>query len=379
MQSGKLDTWRAERRLRNRWFEVVSPEGELPLRIENKASTSDSVIRGVAAGACFVAAWMIAGDSFGIEFGTYERLRPILPMLAVVAGLWQLAKAVKPRLESGHIEITRDKVTVVEPRLFGRKSWSEPLSSFAGVRWSKRILNRRNNSGGNRDYLHIIDLAHPDDRIFVPLDKWITAGDEPRKLWEQFSALLDLPAIDARDDDVQVRAAGDVDKNIRELARDGKVSTEWDDRPPPQGIGVSHVGGTEQAQEIHLEMFEQPISPMLARVIGGGLVAAALFGVFQGQIFVALLCLGFAYLLFRVMKRSRTHPTELRITREQLSYVVAGAVQETVMLGDVERVKAGTGSVVLETDEGEKIIARNLPPDGLAYVRDIVESAIANA
>lgn len=379
MNFEKLDMRRTERRLKDRWFDIVSPEGTFPIRIENRASTSAAIVGVIGAAVCFAAAWMIAYGVGGIEFGSYGILERTAPVLVALMGAWLLVKAILAQLSRGHIEITRDEVRVLEPGLFKKKSWSEPLTSFSGVRWSTRILNRRNNSGGNRELLHVIDLAHPDDRVFVPLDKWITDGDDPRQTWERLAAALDMPAIDAREGAVHVRAPGDVDKTIKELAHEGKVSTNWTDREPPEGITIHRDGRGEQGHAIWLEMFERPISPLLAMVISGSLVLIAIYGVLQGQVFIAAICLGLAYLLFRIMRRAGTEPAELTITRQDVSYVTNGVPQAKVALGDVERVKVGSGSVVVETDAGEKVIARNLSPEALDYVRDLVESAIANA
>ena len=44
-----------------------------------------------------------------------------------------------------------------------------------------------------------------------------------------------MPAVDARDDTVHVRAVRDIDKTVKELASDGKIPTDWIDREPPEG------------------------------------------------------------------------------------------------------------------------------------------------
>ena len=89
--------------------------------------------------------------------------------------------------------------------------------------------------------------------------------------------------------------------------------------------------------------------------------------------------LGFAYLTFWVSRRSAKTPAELNITASELTYAVNGVTQVSLDLDTIEMVRASKGGVIVETDQGDKRIAGNLPQDALNYVRDLVESALAGA
>lgn len=368
--------------LSNRQISPVSPEGELPLRIENRAGLFGLIYYLVSAAICFAAAVMISATDAVMPPGTYETLWRLAPLLIALLGVSMLARGALSYLRRGETVITRDEVRVTEPGIFTRRSWSAPLDTFQGVRWKKTVLPRSGDSSGHKSYMHVIDLAHPDSQVFVPLTIWTTSGEGPRKKWEDLARLLGLPAIDAREAEHRIRAAEDVDKSVRDLAREGKIETQWDNRPPPDRIKVEHIGDATDpgGQQIRLIMDERPFSPMIAYPVAAVFGLSAIFVFYQGRVLFAAFILLLVFVLLKVTRDAGNRMAHLTLTRQELTYQGLTSLDPvTVPLDAIEAVKTGKGVVLVETDTGDQKIAGNLPDEAITYVRDLVESALATS
>ena len=150
------------------------------------------------------------------------------------------------------IEIGRDFVRVTETGLLGGEHWEEPLSAFTG------ILRRTDAVGGGDIYsnVHLVELVHPDTKKTLQLYQ-ADAEEGIRKLWKKTDAeegihnlwkdaarALNLPALDETADGILAHEPEDLDKSIREVAADGKISVDFDaDTPPPTGITWEQMEG----------------------------------------------------------------------------------------------------------------------------------------
>ena len=207
---------------------------------------------------------------------------PDFSHLPVTIRRWKLGKRQT-------IEIHRDFVRFTERGLFAR-NWEEPLSAFEGVLCRTATEAR----GGGVEVtiwvpVHLVELVHPDTKKTLRLYK--TNEEEGiRKLWEDAAKALDLPALDEIAGGIVVRATEDLDKSLRQLAVEGKVSVDFDaDAPPPRGIVLERAEG-EFRVILGLQAYSYDLYVLLyvflfIFFIGGAfLILLALEGVFEGSL-----------------------------------------------------------------------------------------------
>ena len=125
--------------------------------------------------------------------------------------------------------------------------WRDELSAFRGVR--RRTVSERRGTGRSARHVtrHLVELVHGDENKTLRL---YAAGvdDGIRVLWEQAARALDLPALDETATGTVARPPEDLDKSIRDLAGEGKMTARFDtDKPPPSGIDWDRDG-----RELHV-------------------------------------------------------------------------------------------------------------------------------
>ncbi len=358
------------------------------------------------------------------------------PVIVMVAGLALLARGVVMLTGRRTARFEDGQVTVTGKSLLGSENWSEPLSAYDGVRWREIVVYRRTgvssgSSTSNRPSVYqVLDLKHPDPARCIPL--YVTrlkagahqkleqiaqlvsasakdgtrpkrenfeqldelpATDRTRQKWEHFARLLDVAAIDARGGKPQVRAAADVDKSIRELADEGKIQAEWDGRPTPAGLEVVHEGDPNDAdsQEILVTIRAKKFPVW----VYGGLMAGSAFLVILGAADLAFLPLIFGGGLGAGVvwhwKSEERNPRTVRITRAQLlidtpdpgnkarhDVVDHRAIESVEVSGKHDRSVIGS-QLVIATDREEYKAGAGLSKDGLAWLRDLILSAVAKA
>ncbi len=143
------------------------------------------------------------------------------------------------------IEIRRDFITFTEKGLFSN-NWSEPVFAF------KRVLRRKytvttgaGEHSTSATYYDVI-LDHPDkDKTLLVYRTSVESEDKDiRKLWEVTARALNLPALEKTDEEIVARAPEDLDKSIRDLAAEGKISIDFDpNATPPRGIESRQIRG----------------------------------------------------------------------------------------------------------------------------------------
>lgn len=241
---------------------------------------------------------------------------PDFSRLPVTIHRWKLGKRQT-------IEISRDLVRVTEKGLHASK-WDEPVSAFKG------ILRRRDEEtqsgpaamgfgGGIKVTVHLVELVHPDRRKTIRLYKADTEKDI-KKLWKDAARALHLSALDETIGGIVTCAPEDLDKSIRDLAADGKISAYFDaGELPPKGIVLKQTEG-----ELKVTLRPATKYSNVLEFIGGGLaiflvslgvVSHGDFRIFVGigGVFFVLLG-GVPLLLDRIAKRC------IVITPKELSY-----------------------------------------------------------
>jgi hypothetical protein len=130
------------------------------------------------------------------------------------------------------IEISRDLVKVRETGLFASK-WTEPVSAFKGI---LRRAKEEDRGEGGVVMVHFVELVHPDRKKTIRLYK-ADKEEGIRTLWKDAAHALHLTALDETSNKIVTSTPEDLDKSIRDLAAEGKISGYFDaDRLPPKGI-----------------------------------------------------------------------------------------------------------------------------------------------
>jgi len=136
------------------------------------------------------------------------------------------------------IEISRELVRVTGKGSFAAQ-WDEPVSAFKGILRrtdEDTSIGMPEYGGGMKVTIFLVELVHPDRRKTILLYKSDTE-EVIRKLWKDAARTLHLPALDETSGGIVICAPEDLDKSIRDLAAEGKISTIFDaDTPPPEGI-----------------------------------------------------------------------------------------------------------------------------------------------
>lgn len=315
------------------------------------------------------------------------------------------------------------------------KNWTEPLSSYHGVRW------RRQRSVDDWD-IHVVELVHPEPSRVVPLFsrtsgwakktdtlKWVRdvfnasksgdadmsaleaegmrlarhkTGDDVRDVWEGLAALLGMPAIDARTGEEDVRAADDLDKSIGDLAAEGKVALAWDGRPAPDSLAVKRVSDQAGVQVLKIKLLASA-SPKVVRPacmgIGGLILVLSLYNLHFGWMVSGAIVLGIPFV---ISKLERGRERMLTISTNELAYknpMRQGTIKEdfNVPLSEIERVhiesldytiqggmvrrslakKLTPKQLVISTDQRERGLGLGLDDAALEWLRDYLILAIS--
>lgn len=138
------------------------------------------------------------------------------------------------------IEIDRDMVRIVETGPFA-DNWEEPLSAYEGVLRETEVYEPGFLDRSTGYTYHRVVLLHPDRKRTLRL--YTSHKDDGiRKVWEDAARALGLPALHETPDGTVSRSPKDLDKSVRQLAAEGKLSVDFDaDTPPPRGITWEQV------------------------------------------------------------------------------------------------------------------------------------------
>jgi hypothetical protein len=358
------------------------------------------------------------------------------PIIIMIAGLGLFARGAIMLADRRTARFEGGQVTVTGRSFLRSESWSEALSAYEGVRWREIVVRRwtglsNNTSSNNRPSVYqVLELQHPDPARCIPL--YVTrlragahqklenlakllkrsakdgshpkfedfekldglpAEDRVRQNWEHFSKLLGVPTIDTRGEKQQVRAAADVDKSIRELADEGKIHAEWDGRPPPAGLEVIDEGDADdpdaQAILVTIRAKKYPVW------VYGAILAFCGFFFIMGVVDLALIAVlfggGIGAGVIWHWKSEERNPRTIRITRTQLlidttnpgnatqhDVIDHRAIESVKVSGQYDRTVMGS-QLAIATDQEEYKVGAGLSKDGLAWLRDLILSAVAKA
>lgn len=274
--------------------------------------------------------------------------------------------------------------TVAERGLFGLRKWTEPLSAYQGVMRRTRHVRTR-----NRNYtLYMVDLLHRDEDRSINLYTDTTERGF-RNAWEDYARRLHLPAFEEGEGGVVRREAGDLDKSVGELIREGKVEIDYETLSHrAKGLAVDFQGDTVVVTRTG------PANPwwgsLLAVIFPLVFVAVALFvpdlPMFGRLLFCgmgALFELVFAIGVLRDLtsrQRLRIGPDGVAVSRVSSSGETA---RQEISAADVESVSIAQGSdgwrheVVLAGDSSTLRFGKGLPRTSVDFVLNAILAKFA--
>lgn len=368
--------------------------------------------------------------------------RTLLPVGFVVLALYLFVKSIFGGMgQRKKIQIDGTTVHVQSSSMLGKREWSEPLNSYSGVRWTRFAIheNRRTETARvSTRYRHVIELVHADTAKIVPLflretgraDSLATlalvrkafsskelseegrkdleeeaarlgrqadAGN-PREHWERFSALLNLPAIDARDGAEAVRAAEDVNKSIKELASEGKLDVGWENASPPACLQLKPLGdaGKPETQQLQILIRSGNTPGFLLSVFSGIAALLLIAGLLSMQFGAIVGGLLFGGIVYGIKYLERRNPRSLTVTGGELRYddpmvssrnftMPLDAIEsievrdrDTRSIDSVKTPKLLGKKLLISSDEKEKAVAGGTPEDGLVWLRGYLLNAVAS-
>lgn len=279
--------------------------------------------------------------------------------------------------------IDSEKVSVKSKSLFGKKHWSEPLSNYEG------IMSRSEYHSGGRDRtsytLYIVELYHKDRDKRV--DLYESRSDEGvRTIWEDCCRNLSLPAIEESSSGLIKRDVEDLDKSVRELAREGKVKMDFDPRQqPPAGI-TARVEGDVLA----LTVLKKRVSVPGALI---GLIVLSIpiyFSFFEKKIPIIFGVMGIAFIAIIILGtlwELITKP-QIRIANDRINVIRLTPWGKTkgsqVAISEIEMVKVGKEdgqqqreAVIISTDSGELTVGEGLSRDALEWLKSCITRVIS--
>ncbi len=309
-----------------------------------------------------------------------------IPLVVLGLGLLAGARGVLMLLSRREARFDASAVHVTGRTPFGREEWSLPLSAFEGVAW--RIVRRRRRRGPPRVW-QVIELVHPEPARTLPLHVRQSRADA-RAEWESIARALGLPAIDARDGTPHVRAADDLDKSVRDLAAEGKARLAWQPgSEPPAGLSWQSAGnGGAEALVVRLHARRFPVW-LYAAVAAVGAVLLVV-GLRDGAILGSLIAAAMVGVVAWYWLAEPRRPRELRLTRSDLAVsdpLLPRQGPDSLPLEAIEEIRvvlprsrlAGAGTLLIASDRGEIRTGHGLSAEALAWLRDYLTAAVAEA
>ncbi len=373
------------------------------------------------------------------DFNIHTELHSAAGELPIVLSVTQGRLGGELRQELSTDSAREFTVTATEAAQTGGpgSGWKEDLTAYRGVRWRRQDLGLEGTENRAK-HIHLLELVHEDPARTVPLfagvsgradtgDTWAlvksafsakdasdsekaelraeaerlgrqATGDDVRDVWEGFAALLGLPAIDARGDAESVREAGDLDKSVAELAREGKVDAGWDETPPPPALEVENSaepGGAETLQ-VRINAAKFPRVGMYLLYAVAALMAITGLATGQFGLVIVAIVLGAAPRL--IVKLQVSNPRSITMTRTAIHYKDPSAGRRRssfeLPLSEIESVHVETrndivvsggarnflgNELVLSTDRFEHRLGEGLDDDALEWLRRYILAAIARA
>ena len=312
----------------------------------------------------------------------------VMTLVCTSIGLGLLALGLWLATAKTTITIDTNTISVDKRSIFGQQQWNQPLSAYTGIR------NRdQHNSGGKNSSSYTtyhIEMLHPENQHTLEL--YQSRSDQGlRRLWEDYCRQLHLPAIEGEGEHMVVRDPEDLDKSVRELVREGKLTIDFDpSAPPPEGFTIQ-----EQDRSLIIGL-PQTVGP--GCMVTGGLLILILPAIFiyigffseSGSIVFGLAGLAFlvviiAAVIWHLVARAMLEisPHQVRIfsrTRwgDTKGTTIPANHIESVFIGSPpEQPSSKSRGVIIAGDEQREIIGLGLDETALTWLRNCILAVVS--
>lgn len=279
--------------------------------------------------------------------------------------------------------LSLERVSVTRKSLFGTRQWSEALTAFPGIRYRSEYHSGGENSPSYT--LYIVELVHADPKKAVRLYE-ARAEVGVRGIWEDACRTLNRPAVEGEGASLVIRAVEDLNKSVKELAREGKLHVEIDlSRTPPAGLSL-RVDGTVLEITIQARRYAGMAGALIGFVVSGVFVYVGFFirgaPIFFGLLGSVIMLVVLASLVWMLITQEqiRLAKDELHLRRRTpwgptTGIRISAASVETVRVGRKEN-QGGTG-ILVETDAGTTPLGVGLSSGCLEWLRNCILKVIA--
>ena len=357
---------------------VKADLSDLPQTLDLSPSRAGAVVILVFGAGWSAFSWPLVSQAAG-----QQHLALLFTLLFPLIGLAMILGGVATLFRRRKVTFLGDGVEVEGRGLRGAESWYEPYTGFRGVLHRQEVVRRKNSS----TTYQIIELLHEDPArcvlLYVKPTKKV-----PRERWEDYARRLKLPALEASGADVVARDHKDLDKSLKDLVEEGKVTHAFDsEAPAPSGLYLERQG--EDRLRIVITAARYPLWFLgIFLLAGAGMMVAAittgekpllLFGV--GLLFAGLP----GYMLYRDRRSHRS----LELDRRRLKVIDAlqsdSRGRKDLALEEIEAiaVRKADGNLgrelVISSDRGAVHVGGGLSKPALAWLKDYLTAAIATA
>ncbi len=322
------------------------------------------------------------GLLFMVAEGEFDPMMLFMLIFTVIgAGLFVLGLYLMTHVKT--IRIDGKTVQMDSRWLFGHKVWEEPLANYPGVLQRSEYHSGSKNSSGYT--LYLVELYHEDKKRRLRLyESRSEAG--VRGIGEEYCRQLSKPALEQDGGQMRSRSVEDLDKSVRELAREGKVKIEFDPSvPPPQGLRLSVHG--DALRIVVLKGKFSPLGALLFLSIPMIFIYMGFFiddaPVFFGVVGLVILLFFLGTLVWSLMARM---VLEVRGSGVRLFWMtpwgdtpgvnMASETIESVRIGKPPVGNTTKDAVLIAADERTLPVGQGLPVPALEWLRNCILAVV---
>jgi hypothetical protein len=275
--------------------------------------------------------------------------------------------------------IDKRQITFSSRSLFRSKQWVEDFATYKGILY--RIASSSGGKYKPSSTLYRVELFHNDREKVVILHQ-SSSSKGMRGIWEDSCRKLNLQALEIEGSSLVKRNIDDLDKSVRDLVKEEKISIHFDPSlPPPKGLKVNGAGNM-----LHVILTKDEIS------ICGALIAILFPGIFifagltnKGGLPFLIIGIIFELVMVHYLLWSTFTRASIRIGEEAL--VVnritpwGETTGTTLRASEIESVivhkSNGYEELLIKTDKQEVAIGRALSAEVLQWLKNCILSIIS--
>ncbi len=350
----------------------------LPQTVDLSPSRAGAVVQIV-----FGTAWTLFVWSMVTEVRQDDLLVLVFAVPFSLIGLGMALHGLATLRRKRSVVFRGDGVEVEGRGLWGAESWYQPYTAFKGVLHREEVVKTKNST----TTYQIVELLHEDPKRCVLL--YVKATTErPRERWEGYARRLELPALESGADGVVERAHGDLDKSLKDLVGEGKITHAFDpEAAAPRGLYVERRDA--DSLKVVITAGRYPIWFLTLFMLAGAAMMVGAFFNEQNPVVLFGAGLLFGGLPGYMLVRDRAARREISLDRRRLTVTDALRLnrhsRDGLMLDEIESIairpaRGNSGrELVIASDRGPIHVGLGLSKEALAWLKDFITAAIATA